>query len=310
MKRATAIGLLAGAAAAPLGAGEARADETLVRMATINIDSGAGPYFAQEAGFFKEAGLRAEFQTFNNGQAIAAAVAGGSLDIATSNPVALAQAHARGVPFVIISPGALYVSSDPTTVMMVPKNSPIQSAKDLAGKTVACNGVNGIPHYCTRAWIDKSGADSSGTKIVELNFAQMMDALGSARIDAACVTEPYITEAKTTGHVIGTPFDACAPRFMMSVFIATQSWAQTHQDEVKRFQTALAKSAAWANHNRDKTAPMLMKFTRLPEQTIRTMHRAVFAERWNTAEAQPLVDLTARYGNVPRFAIDEMLYRA
>src|SRR6185312_3176565 len=116
--------------------------------------------------------------------------------------------------------------------MMVPKNSPIQSAKDLAGKTVACNGVNGIPHCCTRAWIDKSGADSSGTKIVELNFAQMMDALGSVRIDAAWVTEPYITEAKTTGRVIGTPFDACAPRFMMSVFIATQSWAQTHQDEV------------------------------------------------------------------------------
>jgi hypothetical protein len=39
------------------------------------------------------------------------------------------------------------------------------------------------------------------------------------------------------------------------------------------------------------------------------MRRAVFAEKWNVAEAQPLVDLTAKYGNVPRFAIEEMLYR-
>jgi len=310
MKRSTAIGLLAGASAAPLLRTPARADETLLRMASINIDSGAQPYYAQESGFFKEVGLRIDFQTFNNGQAIAAAVAGGALDIATSNPVAMTAAHARNLPFVIVAPGALYVSSDPTTVMMVPKNSPIQAAKDLAGKTIACNGVNGIPHYCTRAWIDKAGADSSTTKIVEMNFSQMMDALGSARIDAACVTEPYITEARTTGRVIGTPFDACAPRFMMSVFISTQTWAQAHPDEIRRFQAAMLKTAAWANRNHDKTAPLLMKYTQLPEQTIRTMHRAVFAERWNSVEAQPLVDLTAKYGNVPRFTIEEMLYRA
>jgi NitT/TauT family transport system substrate-binding protein len=310
MKRSTVLGLLSAAPAAPLLARAARADETLVRMATINIDSGASPYFAQEAGFFKEAGLRAEFATFNNGQAIAAAVAGGALDIATSNPVALAAAHARGVPFVIVAPGALYVSSDPTTVMMVPKDSPIAGPRDLAGKTIACNGINGIPHYCSRAWIDKNGGDSSGTKFVEMNFAQMMDALGTKHIDAACVTEPYISEARSTGRAIGTPFDACAPRFMMSVFIANQAWAQAHQDEVRRFQGAMLKVAAWANRNRDKTAPLLMKFTQLPAETVRTMHRAVFAERWRAAEAQPLVDLTAKYGNVPDFSIDEMLYRA
>jgi hypothetical protein len=36
----------------------------------------------------------------------------------------------------------------------------------------------------------------------------------------------------------------------------------------------------------------------------------VFAEKWDAAEAQPMVDLTAKYGNVPRFAIDDMLYHA
>jgi ABC-type nitrate/sulfonate/bicarbonate transport system substrate-binding protein len=95
MNRSTLLGLAGGAALAPLFAGVARADDTPLRMATINIDSGAQPYYAFEAGFFKAAGLRVEYQQFNNGQAIAAAVAGGALDIALSNDVAMAQAHAK-----------------------------------------------------------------------------------------------------------------------------------------------------------------------------------------------------------------------
>jgi hypothetical protein len=71
----------------------------------------------------------------------------------------------------------------------------------------------------------------------------------------------------------------------------------------------MAQTAVWANHNQDKTAPILMKYTKLPDATVRSMRRAVFAEKWDPAEAQPMLDLTAKYGNVPRFAIDEMLWR-
>lgn len=309
MKRSSALRSFGAVAAGALVPAVARADDITLHLATINIDSGAQPYYAEDAGFFEKAGLRVDFQQFNNGQAIAAAVAGGALDIATSNIVAMTTAHARSVPFVIVAPGALYLASDPTTVMMVPKSSAINGPRDLAGKTVACNGVNGIPEYCTRAWVDKSGADSSGMKFVEMNFAQMEDALGAARVDAACVTEPFITEAKNTARVIGTPFDACAPRFLLSVFVAMRDWAQANRDAVRRFQTAMSQTAVWANHNHDKTAPILIKYTKLPPATVGSMRRASFAEKWDASEAQPILDLTAKYGNVPRFPIDEMLFR-
>jgi NitT/TauT family transport system substrate-binding protein len=309
MHRSAALRALGAAAAAPLVPSAAWADDIPLHVATINIDSGAQPYYAEDGGFFKTAGLRVDFQQFNNGQAIAAAVAGGALDIATSNLVAMSQAHARAVPFVIVAPGALYLATDPTTVFMVAKASAIAGPHDLAGKTVACNGVNGIPEYCTRAWVDKSGADSSGMKFVEMNYVQMQDALASGHIDGACVTEPFISQAKTTARSIGTPFDACAPRFLLSVFVAMRDWAQANRDTVRRFQTAMAQTAAWANHNQDKTAPILMKYTKLPDATVHSIRRAVFAEKWDPAEAQPMLDLTAKYGNVPRFAIDEMLWR-
>jgi ABC-type nitrate/sulfonate/bicarbonate transport system substrate-binding protein len=115
MNRAMLLGLAAGAAAAPLLTASARADDILLRMATINIDSTAQPYYTQDGGFFKSAGLKVDVQRFNNGQAIAAAVAGGALDIAVSNIVALTQAHAKNVPFVILAPGAVYLAKEPTT---------------------------------------------------------------------------------------------------------------------------------------------------------------------------------------------------
>lgn len=310
MKRSVFLGLAGGAVAAPFPPAAARADDVPLRMATINIDSGAEPYYALDGGFFKTAGLRVDFQQFINGQAIAAAVAGGALDIALSNMVAMTEAHAKNVPFVVVAPGALYLAKEPTTLMMVAKGSPIQSARDLAGKTVACNGINGIPQYCTRAWVDKSGADSSAMKFVEMNYPQMIDALAAARIDAACFTEPFITAAKTAGRSIGQPFDACAPRFLLSVYIAMRPWAEANRDTVRRFQNALLGAAVWANKNQDKTADILMKYSKLPETTAHTMKRAVFAESWNSADSQPLIDLTAKYGNVPRFPIDDMLFRA
>jgi NitT/TauT family transport system substrate-binding protein len=137
----------------------------------------------------------------------------------------------------------------------------------------------------------------------------MMDALGAARVDAACVTEPFITEAKTTGRSIGQPFDACAPRFLLSVYVATRDWAQANRDTVRRFQTATLAAAAWANKNQSKTADILMKYSKLPDATAHTMKRAVFAQEWNPADSQPLVDITAKYGNVPRFPVDDMLFR-
>jgi hypothetical protein len=48
----------------------------------------------------------------------------------------------------------------------------------------------------------------------------------------------------------------------------------------------------------------------LPEATVCTIRRAVFAEKWDAADNQPVVDLTAKYGDVPRFPIDDILFRA
>lgn len=127
---------------------QARADEATIRISGVPFEVTAEPYYAREMGFFKRAGLVASLDGFStNGAAIAAAVEGGSLDVGVSNVPSLVGAHLRGLPLVIVAGAGLYSSSAPGEVLMVPSASPIKSAKDLEGKTVAVNSLKSIARY-------------------------------------------------------------------------------------------------------------------------------------------------------------------
>ena len=94
--------------------------------------------------------------------------------------ISLAVAHARGVPVTIIAPAGLYATNAPTSVCGVAKNSPIKTAKDLNGKTVATNGLKNIGEFGPRAWIDKNGGDSSTVKFIEMPQNEVVGVLERA----------------------------------------------------------------------------------------------------------------------------------
>jgi NitT/TauT family transport system substrate-binding protein len=141
----------ASAADAPLDA---------IRVATVPVDAGAEVYYAQKMGFFKANGLNVEITGLSNGAAVTAAVIGGAADIGQSNAVSVAQAHERGIPVVIIAGANRYTIPAQESGLAVPVDSPIHSAKDLTGKTIAISGIGGITEIGSRNWLDKSGGDS------------------------------------------------------------------------------------------------------------------------------------------------------
>src|SRR6185312_543873 len=115
-----------------------------IRVATTPIDLGAEALYAAELGLFKKAGLDVDLGVLTNGTAVAAAVSGGSIDIGQSNLVALADAHGKGFPFVVVAPAGYYSSKAPTTIMITAANSPIKTAKDLDGKVVTVVALRDI----------------------------------------------------------------------------------------------------------------------------------------------------------------------
>lgn len=309
MNRTHALRLFAGGAAAPFACARARAADTSVRIVTTPNETAAEPYFAEEMGFFRASGLDAEVTTSANGAQIAAAVVSGAADIGNSSVPSLAQAHAKGIPLVIIAPGGLYDSRAPSAILFLPKQSDVKEARELNGKTIGINNLRGLPQFGTEAWLDAHGAQSKSVHFVEMAAPAIIVALRDGKLDAGLIAEPFITSAREAARPLAAVFDAAAPSFMINAHFATLAWAKEHASIVRSFLACIEKTAAWANKNPARSGDILMKYTRLTSATLATMHRTVFAETLTAASLQPAIDLTSRYGGIARFPAEELVFR-
>ncbi len=298
MKRHHALGLIASIATVPMVTQAVRAQSIVsIKVATTPIDIGAEPFYGTDMGFFKANGLEVNTQIISNGAAVTSAVLGGSIDVAQSNIVSLALAHQRGLDIVVIAPAGLYSSKEPTSALVVAKNSSYKSAKDLNGKTIACNGLQNISQIGPEAWIDKNGGNLATLKWTDMPFPDMIGAINTGRIDAALMAEPVLSDALANGsRVLGYAYDGIAPTFLIGAWFTTGAWAKRNPDVVRRFQKAITATAAWANANHAESAQILNKATKLVVRP--DMKRATYGEKLDPALMQPLIDATAKYGTL------------
>jgi NitT/TauT family transport system substrate-binding protein len=281
------------AAGAPRSA-PAQSPAPPLRVATTPIDIGAQVLWAKDEGFLKRAGVDADVTLINNGAAIAAAVASGAVDIGQANLVSLATAHERGLPFVLIAPGGFYTSSEPTTALVVARSSPVKTAKDLIGKTIAVSGIKNITQVGASAWLDQNGADPAKVNWIELPFPQMAPALAAGRVDAAVIAEPELSEATSSNaRVLAPVYSAVAKEFLIGAWFARADWVKAHPDLVKRFAAAIAETSRWANAHHAESAQILQRYTK--QSVGPATKRVRWAERLDAAEAQPLIDASAKY---------------
>lgn len=298
MKRHQALGLIASTAVVPIASQPLGAQSIAsIKVATTPIDIGAEPFYATDMGFFKANGIEANTQLISNGAAVTAAVLGGSIDVAQSNIVSLALAHQRGLDIVVIAPAGLYSSKEPTSALVVAKDSPYRLAKDLDGKTIACNGLQNISQIGPEAWLDKHGGNLASLKWTDMPFQDMIAAINTGRIDAALMAEPVLSDALANGsRVLGYAYDGIAPTFLIGAWFTTAAWAKKNPDVARRFQKAITTTAAWANKNHAQSAQILNKATKLvvrPE-----MKRATYGEKLDPALMQPLIEATVKYGTL------------
>lgn len=298
MDRATALrsGILTPPAlVAAIRSAGAQAALPLLRVATIPADSGAEGYYAVDMGFYKKAGLNVELAIVQNGNEMMAAAISGTYDIIQSSITAAALARERGLPFVMIAPAVVWSSKTTTSLLVVPRDSPIKSARDLAGKNVALNALANIPGVAVSAWLDQNGGDSASVKFVEIPWSTMPAALAGGRVDSAFIAEPFLDAARRTApiRVLGAPYDAIANEFMLSAWYGTSDFVRTHADAVRRFAVANAETAIWANRNHPESGRILEKYAKTAVPS--TMVRAVYAERLDAALVQPVLDISFKY---------------
>ena len=241
--------------------GAARAQTPAVlHVATGGKESDAQVYYAQDLGYFAKAGLNVDIATMANGAAIAAAVAAGALQIGSSNILAIATAHQKGLPFVFIAPGGQYRDTVPTTQVVTALNSPIRTGKDLNGKTIGSISLRALDQFSVMAWIDQNGGDSSTVKFVEIPTAEMPAALDRGTIDAAQMAEPFLSANRGKVRLLGRSYGAVAKQFLIAGWFARTDWIAQNADVVKRFNDAIAQTAQWANAYPAKAADIIEKY--------------------------------------------------
>jgi NitT/TauT family transport system substrate-binding protein len=301
MKR---LEMLAGTAAALAAAAAPGAAQTLpvIRLGTGLAEEKELVYYAQDRGFFKQAGLDVQIDVMSDGGAATAAAIGGALDMTVTNTGSVAAAHARGLPLYLVSPGALYSTATPIAYLVTAPDSPIRSAKDLAGKTIGVTTLRDMIQAAGMGWIDKNGGDAKTAVFFEIPLAQMAGAIERKRLDAAIVVEPRYTDSKAGYHVLGTVYDAVAggKPFITSSTIANKAWADANPALVTRFVAAMRATAQWANKNPLPCGEILAKYSKVAPDIIAQIPRLTWAETLVAAQVQPVIDITARYGMLPR----------
>jgi NitT/TauT family transport system substrate-binding protein len=294
MKRRTALAALAAATAAPTRLFAQGTPQ--VRVLLVNVEAAGQAFYAKDLGMFDKAGLDVSISSAATGGAIIAAVSSGAADIGYANAVSAEIAFKNGAPITFIAPAIVDDHTKAYSWLIVGKDSPIKTARDLDGKTIGITGLRSLGEFAVRAWIDKNGGDSSKSKYLELPFPTILAAIEQGRVDAAFDIEPFYSDAKDATRSIGLPYEGINGTFVASVWFSTQAWAKAHPQVVRSFANAVREAGVWSNGTTlDKTTPIIAKYTKIEPVIVAKMGKSVFAPGLTPALIQPTIDLSAKY---------------
>ena len=313
MTRARASALLLGGTALGAFPQPLRAQSTVPVSLKIPIqptENAMNIAYAKDMGFLSAAGFDVDIAIIQNSSAIIAAVVSGTYEIGYGSIDTLAAIHTKNVGLTLLTPCAEYVQpgSDHLQAILVPANSPIKTAKDLNGKTVAVPTLKSLSETVVRAWTDKNGGDSSTIKFVEVGFPTISAAIDSGRVDAGYLLEPFLGSAMKTARILAYPFSAVASHCIIGAFFTTPEWAKGHRDLIIKFVGAMRTASHWANIHPDKSVSILAKYTKADPAVIASMGRVHYGDALTPALVQPLIDISAKYNNFATFPAADLIY--
>ncbi len=274
-----------------------------IRVASTTDEDCIGTVYAIQTGAFAKAGLDVEITKANNGAAVAAAVAGGAIDIGKSSAMGIVNAHARGIPFVIVAAAAMYGPENGDDAgLVVARDSPIRVARDLDGRTLSVPALHDLFTVTMSAWIDQHGGDAKTIRFVELPNSAAPEAVATGRVDGATIANPQLGQALAAGkvRVIGHSFEAIAPRFMSAVYFCLADYLARNRDAVGRFRRVLYESDAYINTHHAETVEMLSRYTGIEPKVIAALPRATLGTTLDPRTLQPLIDRAAQYQAIPK----------
>jgi sulfonate transport system substrate-binding protein len=179
------------------------------------------------------------------------------VDFSSTAGLAAALSRANGSPIKTV-----YIQSQPEwTALVVAKNSPIKSIKDLKGKKIAATkGTD--PFLFTLQALETAGLNKKDVQLVHLQHPDGKTALERGQVDAWAGLDPLMASAQVqSGAKLlyrNVGFNS------YSVLSTKEQFAKQSPEAIEAVIKAYEQARKWAKANPDKLAELLAKEAKLP----------------------------------------------
>ncbi|GAB3506679.1 ABC transporter substrate-binding protein [Amycolatopsis cihanbeyliensis] len=255
----TGCGLLGGDEPEPGPAGSDLEKPSITVAVLPSMDT-LPVFLAAERGYFAEEGLEVRTQLTRSGADAVTKLIGGDMDIAFSSYPAFLLPQARDVADLRLVAAVTELAPGNTAVVAGP-GSPVRDAGDLAGKRVAITARNTLSHLLVAQAAAERGVDPGGIEWIELPFPDTPGALSRGEVDAAFLTEPFLTQATAEQEVRPIHDFASGSTEALPVggFAATAEFAAANPRTVAAFRQALDRATEEAATNHGAVRPLLIE---------------------------------------------------
>ncbi|MCW2885119.1 MAG: NitT/TauT family transport system substrate-binding protein [Streptosporangiaceae bacterium] len=271
-------------------------EKTELNVGMLPVADAAQLKIAIDRGLFKAQGLTVKPQILQGGAEAIPKLKSGNLDLSFGAYVPFFMAQAAGAINLRIVADA-FQSAPGTHVILVAKDSPIHSIKDLTGKKVGVNVKHNLSSLMVQATLQPSGIKLDDDKnFVPIPFPQMETALKTHSVDAVQAVEPFNTQLQKSigARLITDLSQGPTVNFPVAGFATTQEFAKKNPKTVAAFQRAIAAAQALIA-DRKILEQVLPTYTKIDAATATTLHYGSYPTSLSTTRLQRVADIMQQY---------------
>lgn len=178
--------------------------------------------------------------------------------------------------------------SDPYgTAVLVRPDSPLRSAADLKGKSVATNRGS-IGHFVTLKALESAGLKPGDVQLRFIPPADAKLALTQGAVDAWATWEPYTALAETGGHA-RVLVNGRGLWSGLSFLAATDAALAAKHEALRDFKERVVRAQIWSYRNAQAFGRSLARIIGIPAEAAQLQFERR-ATRWQNIDAQVLAD--------------------
>ena len=234
-----------------------------VKIGYLPSDHDAALFVADAQGLYKNKGINTELVQFNNGGDLMTAMASGDVDVGYVGIAPVLSSISSGVPVKVISAAQIEGSG-----IIVTKNSNINNAHDLAGKTVATPGEASIQHVLLSAYLKANAMSLNDINESAMKVPSINDALKTGNLPAAITFQPYVSLGETDDNIVELADSSeIMPNHPCCVVVASDDFIKNHENTTKDIVAIHKEATTFINKNiKDNKTSEIVKL--LPKDIV------------------------------------------